>query len=270
MNADPDTLPEFGNPPIAEVAVSIQFDAIEELNAAVLGLLWGEYSKNYPHAEQHPPLPRVVETFEDQVRSQVKVEKKFPTPRLWFITEGKTKLIQVQPDRFIVNWRGLDSEEKYPRYSTLREELLREFVIFQQFVRNQCERELTPNQAELTYVNHIPQPVGTTTAEDLANLLRVADWQEICSDAEDFRLRVSYLMNEFESPIGRVHLDITTANRVADGAPLIVLQLVGRGSPKRPDIEGALEFLDIAHYWLVTKFAEITTSEMHAEWERTQ
>jgi hypothetical protein len=35
-----------------------------------------------------------------------------------------------------------------------------------------------------------------------------------------------------------------------------------------PTVEGAVEFLDIAHDWIVRGFVELTTVEIQTEWGR--
>ena len=129
-------LPSYGKPPVVEVAMSVQFRGLPRLNSAYLGLLWDRYRKTYPKAEHHPPIAAVNEGFESPTASTpgIIVEPTFPVPRCWFVNETGTRLIQVQQDRFILNWRKLDTEEKYPRYSEIRENFEEEWARFEEFV----------------------------------------------------------------------------------------------------------------------------------------
>ncbi|MGH8591471.1 MAG: TIGR04255 family protein, partial [Gammaproteobacteria bacterium] len=110
-------LPEYAKPPVVEVACAVQFEPITELHAGRLGALWGEYRDRYPRVEQHPPLPALREQFEaTPARLGFTVETTFPMPRVWFLSAEGTRLVQVQRDYFILNWRKLDTDAVYPRY----------------------------------------------------------------------------------------------------------------------------------------------------------
>lgn len=111
-------LPDFRKPPLAETVLSLQFEPIAGLTTAHLGLLWQRFREQLPLIEEQPPLPPVVEKFGPPAPSQVEVtvEEKPPVPRLWFLNQDKTELIQVQADRFIHNWRKIEGLELYPRF----------------------------------------------------------------------------------------------------------------------------------------------------------
>ena len=57
--------------------------------------------------------------------------------------------------------------------------------------------------------------------------------------------------------------------RTAGGEKLFVLRLASRGRAASPDIDGALDFMDLAHEWIVRGFTSATTSDAHAKWGRT-
>ena len=128
-------LPDFKQPPLSEVALSLQFNTLQNLKTPLSGVLWERFRKRLPEIEEHPPLSPVVERFDPPVAPKIDVliEEKLPVPRVWFLTPKKTELIQVQQDRFIHNWRKVDGEGTYPRYETLREKFaaeIREFMTF--------------------------------------------------------------------------------------------------------------------------------------------
>ena len=112
----PRNLPDFANPPLAEVALSVQFEPLEQLRTAQIGLLWGEFRQRFPVTEEHAPLDSVIERFgvsrTSVLEPRLQMLETPPVPRVWFLNEAGTELIQVQQERFIHNWRRLNRRSK--------------------------------------------------------------------------------------------------------------------------------------------------------------
>ncbi|MEX2151715.1 MAG: TIGR04255 family protein [Gemmatimonadaceae bacterium] len=269
-------LPEYEKPPVVEVACSIQFEPINELHAGRLGLLWGEYEDRYPRVEQQPPLSPIREKFESKTRIGFSFEgafPMFPMPRLWFLNTDGTRLIQVQRDHFIVNWRKLDTQAEYPRYQSIRDTLVEEFGRFRDFLKDE-ELALTPIvQTELTYVNHIDARQTDASRKPLSQIVRI--WTGETPDGklpqfEEASFNARYLMRDGDQPTGRLHINLEPQLYVRDNAPVYALTLIARGAPASSELEGALAFLDKGHEAIVEGFTAITTDEMHAVWGRQQ
>ena len=56
-------LPDFAKPPLAEVALSVQFEPLEKMRTPQIGLLWNDFRQRFPDTEEHPPLDSVIERF---------------------------------------------------------------------------------------------------------------------------------------------------------------------------------------------------------------
>src|SRR5437867_5043712 len=119
----PEDLPDFRKPPVAETVLSLQFESVAGLTTAHIGVLWQRFREQLPLIEEHLPLPPVLEKFEppSPVHVEVTIEEKPTVPRVWFLNESKSELIQVQTDRFIHNWRKMQGLEPYPRYEPIRD-----------------------------------------------------------------------------------------------------------------------------------------------------
>jgi len=269
-------LPDYAKPPLIEVVLSIQFDALQGLGFSQLGLLWAEYKGRFPKTEEHPPLPPVTETF--GLRLDQKVDVTFemleapPAPRLWFMTDTGDKLIQVQKDRFIHNWRKLGEDHEYPRYTHVREVFVTELNAFQDFLRREKIGEFVPNQCEVTYVNHLECGFGWERHGQVDKAIAV--WSSHLSDdflpePENVKFAVRYVIQDDQgNAAGRLHVSLQPANRLTDRKAIIALELTARGRPLKEGIEGALQFLDLGHEWIVRGFTSITTTEMHEIWGR--
>lgn len=266
------SLPEYANPPVVEVACAVQFEPITELHAGRLGALWKEYRDRYPRVEQHPPLPTLREQFEaTPPRLGFNVETTFPMPRVWFLSAEGTRLVQVQQDYFVLNWRKLDTDEVYPRYPALRQALVEEIERFQQFLEAEGLSPLRAVQAELTYVNHIDAREGDGSRRPLSQIVRVWAGDKSLGKLpafEEAAFQARYVIRDEGKPVSRLHVNMAPHRYVRDGAPLYVLTLVARGAPRAPDFEAALAFLDRGHEAIVEGFTAITTDDMHKTWER--
>ena len=60
-----------------------------------------------------------------------------PLPRCWFLNDTETRLIQLQADRFIHNWRKVTGKEEYPRYEAIRDEFIDRWDEFCMFLGDQ-------------------------------------------------------------------------------------------------------------------------------------
>ena len=93
-----------------------------------------------------------------------------PPPRLWFLTEHQTELIQLQHDRLIVNWRQTAQDVEYPRYETVRDLFAARLDDLSAFLAERYLGAIEINQVEVTYINAIePGPDGRF---DLDRILR--------------------------------------------------------------------------------------------------
>lgn len=278
MNDTPRDLPKFREPPVTEVALAVQFETLTALRTIQLGVLWEKvFRERFPKFEEHPPRALAFEEFgiRGPKKIEVEIQQQFPVPRCWFLNEPETKLIQVQQDRFVHNWRKFKGDEEYPHYESIRDTFMSELEKFSQFLSREKIGELIPNQCEVTYVNHIFQGDGWDRHGQLDNLFTV--WasrysDEFLPEAETVRFLVQYEISgpEIEDdPIGRLHINAEPKFRTKDDKPIIALTLTARGRPFSGEgIEGVLPFLNKGREWIVRGFTSITTKDMHKFWER--
>jgi uncharacterized protein (TIGR04255 family) len=239
-------------------------------------LLWKEFKEEFPLVEEHSPLDPAFERFAIPTKAkrpklQFKMFDAPPTPRCWFLNQDQTKLIQIQPDRFIHNWRKRQGDEEYPRYKVLKETLKAKLETFQTFLEREDLGTLSPNQCEVTYVNHVvlPEEKKHGHLNEILAPVSLQHSDSFLSSTEESRVTLRYVIKDDEGkPIGRLHIEAEPAYRISDGLPMYVLTLTARGAPLGPSVEDALKFLDIGREWVVRGFAAVTTAEMHEEWGR--
>ena len=269
----PSDLPDFGKPPLAEVVLSLQFESLPDLTTAHVGLLWRRYRDRLPQIEERLPLAPASESFDppSPPRVEVAFEDKPPAPRVWFVNDEKTELLQIQPDRFIHNWRKVGEGDAYPRYERIRERFREEVSAFEEFLKEERLGELTVNQCEVTYVNHIERAGEWEHHGEVGKLL--TNWAPLPAAAflpapEDAVLRWRYRITGVDGPVGRLHVAVQPSWSVADGRPVWVMNLMARGTPVGAGIEAAFEFFNLGREWVVRGFADLTSDSMQRGWER--
>ena len=267
-------LPDFHEPPVAEVVLSLQFEPISSLTTAHIGLLWQRYRDRFSVIEEHPPLPPRFERFgpPSPPRVSVSVEDKPPAPRVWFLNEQKTELVQVQNDRFAHNWRKVGRGQAYPRYERVRDLFREEVSNFEQFITDEDMGGLAVNQCEVTYVNHIEQSDAWERHGQVERLFR--NWSPLSSgvflpEPEDVFLRWRFcIRSKNDTAVGRLHVVAQPSWNASDMKPVWLMNLTARGTPLGTGIGGAFDFFDLAREWIVRAFADLTTQAMHHSWER--
>ena len=275
MKIDRVDLPEFENPPVVEVALSIKFKTLN-LTTAHVGLLWERFRSQFPKVEDQPPLDLPIETEQERVPAQFSEQLRLlslPRMRSWFVSSSGTQLIQVQHDLFAHNWRRNDTDETYPRFDAVRTSFAKELQTLKQFLTEQDLGEPEPVQCEVTYINHIFAGRTWQTHDELHKVFNLwtAPKHEFLPPPDDGRFLVRYVIPDPRGKFcGRLHISTQPAFTEVAGAEKLLLAttLTARGRPLGEGLAGALEFLELGHVWIVCGFADVTTREIQNEWRR--
>jgi len=269
-------LAQFHKPPVNEVILSSQFEPLVSMRAVHIGTFWEKLRERYPRTEEHPPLEPAIEMFgaPKLQRPEVRLElvDQIQVPRIWMLDSSGSHLLQVQTDRLIQNWRQVDGVGDYPRYPFVRAQFEESHSAFQQFVATENLGEITFNQCEVTYINHI-LPCGAW--ENHSQIGEVfAFWNPGYSEmplplqeAASVTTR-TVLINDRGGNFGRLHLSIQSVYRLPNEVPMFLLSLTVRGAPDGEGLPGVLAFFDRGREWIVRTFATVTTAKMHQVWER--
>lgn len=271
--ADNQGLPEFDKPPVSEVSVGIQFEPPVGWSLPQFGLYWATIREEYPVAQVQPPIIPQVEAFgEARWNSLDQVQLRLcdtPEIRCWFLNADETRLVQVQRDRFVLNWRKVEGSEVYPRYEQdIRPSFVHEYERFVAHLRKAGISPLSVVQCEITYVNEIERGLLWDNFGDVREILR--PWSGEMTDRflpspETMQIQVAYPMpHEF----GRLHVAAQHAFRRRDGKEIMQLRLTARGKPGGGEIDQILRWLDMGREWVVRGFADITAPRAQLAWER--
>lgn len=272
----PPELPDYENPPLVEVVLGVQFEQLQGLGAVHYGYLWDAFREDFPRWEEKPPLAPAFELPRSGGSPNMSVRVELGgamLPRLWMVNDNDTRLIQVQPDRLVVNWRKVGGDDVYPRYEAIREQFTAVVDKFSAFLAEQELDELRVNQCEITYINHIPVSDEADLWEKPEGLLKVFrpdGWDDPEALLEDVQVTLRHqLVNSDGQWVGRLVVQAQPAV-VKNGQRVIALTISARGRPLGHDLASVLEFMDWARMKIVQRFTSVTTPEMHQIWQRTQ
>lgn len=275
MSSNATSLPSFRKPPVMEVVLSVQFDAIAGFDLQHFGLLWEQFKDKFPKVETKPPLEPMWETFEPAAapRLQIRLLQNV-MPRMWLVSAAGTELIQVQNDRFIHNWRKVGSGDEYPRYERIRREFETELTTFIEWCTSMNLPAPQVRQCEITYLNQIAPPDVSKVHTDPSHVTKLLSASASPAPGallESVNLAAHYVIADAagaaSTPIGRLHVEMTPAFAQPSNAPIFMLNLTARGAPRSTDVASALSFMDTGRRTIVTAFKSLTTAEMHEHWE---
>lgn len=263
-------LPEYEKPPVVETLLAVQFKKLTTFTIGHFGLYWARIKERYPGIEVQPPIASIREEYgkRSPQHSGLRVEVvSKPEVRCWFVNEHGDKLIQVQTDRFIHNWRKAEGRSIYPRYATTKPDFLASWGDFCDFLSEVAISEPEVDQCEITYINHIELGEGIQSFGDVSKL--IAGWSysgDFLKQPEAVSVSSSFVIPENK---GRLHISLQRAIRRADAKEVLQLTLTVRGAPSSSGYDGLAEWFDLGHEWIVRGFTDFTTEHMHRQWRRT-
>lgn len=275
-------LPRYKNPPITEVAVSVQFESVADLMIPHVGLIWERFKDRFPHIEQHGLLGSTIERLRPSNigQPQISLSSNVETPRVWFVSDDGADLVQVQPNRFVRNWRKQPTERRaYPHYDEhIRPSFLEDLNAFRQGLIDIGLSDISVNQCELTYVNHIMPNEVWTSHEQINRVLSI--WPDNATDLfgsgfENASIKFSnQITGEKGEFLGRVHFDIQPRfllqpGKTGEPEPVFVCNIVARGQPLTDGDDGFVQFLDLGRRQIVELFEKMFTEELQLAWQKS-
>lgn len=268
--AEPSPLPEYEHPPVVEVALAVEFERSVNFGALDLGRLAAAWEDIMPNAEERPLLPRMGIPTEDLLDTLFEIEETASNPpRLWLQNEVGDRVVQIQHDRLVVNWRKGPLGGPYPRYAAIRGMLQDAWQRLIAACADLGRDEPEPSRCEIQYINHLGLEQGWKSPEDTERL--IVPWNGVEDDGllpRDHLCAFHLHCHYPEEREGWLEIDGWTGSGSETEA--MTLNLTSRGRALSGDLESALDFLDVAHVWIVRGFTAVTTPEAHAIWRRTR
>jgi uncharacterized protein (TIGR04255 family) len=266
-------LPRFRNPPVSEVALGVQFPAV--LNPVHLGLYYQRVKARFPKVQVQPPITSAFETFASSpIVAGIPIPIMGLQPRMWFLSEDESSLIQLQSDRLLFNWRGSLQGIPYPHFDAVHAEFVNALDVLETLAEAEGITDMVANQCEVLYVNPLPTASTGVALSEPEKIFRICsnqrgvEWRE---PQEDLSFTLRYRLNDGEGkPFGRLTAAVLSSGSAPHIAPGFQLEMTARGVPQGSGRQGITAFHDHGHRAIVRCFAALTTLEMHKLWERYQ
>ena len=259
-------LPSFDKPPVVEVVMGVQFEPLETMLAPHFGLFWECVRDEYPICRDAPPIvPQIEELGQPGAlkRANLQIVSRPPLPRIFFEHSNGEWLIQLQPDRFLHNWRAASATGIYPRYRAVRSQFSSQWSRFQSFIADSDLGDLKINQLEMTYMNHIGPLPDDLHFGDVFPDLQWRSSERNLKQPESLNVAYSFASDD---NVNRLRANIKPASH-SDKGKILVFDLTVRGTPDGDDFEN---WFDKSRDWIVTAFADLTSDRWHKIWERTK
>lgn len=256
-------LPSYRKPPVMEVVCGLRFEPLEGFKIPHVGLFWEKVRKEFPNCQHALPLGLGGPSSTDPATG-------LPVPRVWLINRADDRLIQMQRDVFIYNWRKRKENQPYPRYRRILKSFKRNLDRFTTFLDDHGINLPTPTECELTYINHIVQGQGWQTAADAGKIFRDFNWRSgrsrFLPNPIETAWRTTFALPEDK---GRLNVKLEQRTRAIDNMPVLVLELSARGIGSDKSLHALWSWFPIAHEWIVRGFADFASSQIqHEVWER--
>ena len=251
---------KYENPPLDEIVCGIHFDPIKELRAGHLGILWQKLGDNFTSTEDHNLLSPISE-------EEMNYRALPPLPRVWFIHEDESEVIQMQFNRFVYNWRKRRSDDQYPGYSKCVENFEEYLSCFQEFLVHHKLGDFTPRVYEIAYINNILENEGWETISDLEkvfpNFISYKGQNTLPPNLRDINYQMAFSLPDDS---GQLHLSIRNARRLPDNRHFLRAELRAISNQAYRERR---KWFDSAHDVLIDVFSKLASDEIQEKyWER--
>lgn len=247
--------PTFSAPPINEVVFGASFKN-PMLRSVDFGLYYSTIKNEFELYSDHPPVitnPNINMNFSNPL-----------LPRVWFEGKDKSRLIQLQQDKFFYNWRRVEGQQQgYPQFLQLFPEYESKLNNLNVWWSEKFKTPLELKSLELTYTNHIDEKAGWKGIMDNHKIFKFLDTQNISSKYEQFD---ALYTSSFYSPEtdSDVLLSLKRGQRLTDMAIVAVYEITIRERNR-----GSLAIADWytnAHNVIIDFFVNTTTKEAQNKW----
>lgn len=241
---------EYKNAPIKEVVIGAQFDG-KAISYECIYNFYNLIREQFPTIKENPILPTVIERLD--VPSETKIISGFNS-RKFFINENGSKLIQMQSDRLLFNWKKTQGNEEYPHF----ESVFKEFKLVLDKVDGLCKITDKINQVEVTYLDHVllsDFEKKTYNPTDIFNLVNLQAENEL----KHLKLELGYPKKDLN---GVINIQLSSAIN-NENQKIFMLESTCRGALGDMTIDS---WFKLAHNILLDQFANITTENAKEKW----
>ena len=242
---------ELSKPPVVELVIGAQFNAPIFSNEFIYDY-YQTIKEEFPKIQENSPLPFIIESTVSP--SESRILQGFHSRR-FFINKDGNKLLQLQPDRILFNWRKNTQLEEYPSFSVI----LNQFELFiesiSKFIPDIIERI---NQLEVTFVDKIFIDTFGSSSIKLDRIFSPIKFSDV---VKTIRCNIAFPHEEIK---GNLIFDLKSGNNNADNRRILISETTCRGM--KNEGETISEWYHRAHEILLDFFIHLFTDEAINHW----
>ncbi len=240
----------FENPPIIELVIGVQFEN-SILNNNLIFEYYQKTKDKYPKIQENTILPSIVEKIEEPTEYNY-----IPgfNARRFFINEIGDRLIQIQPNKLLFNWRKTNDEKEYPNFDRIYHDFIE---IYEDLVKfGDLEPEI--NQLELTYFDHISLEEFSLDSYYLDDIFKFWNLSEQLKHIDCKLVITKPKIN------GNLNFKVDSAVTKKDNKKVITTESTCRG--KKNEEQSMKDWFNDSHEILLNFFLDITTDNAKNIW----
>ncbi|NNN20721.1 MAG: TIGR04255 family protein [Acidimicrobiales bacterium] len=267
----PEGLPDFDNPPLDEVAITLVFSQMLDFSKEWVADFQKKVINEFPKIEvKNSVVIHMIEDLSTQPNLPVTFNIPMGQNRYWLISEDDATLVQLQHDSFIFNWRRRDKE--YPHFEAILPKFWTSLEKYLELVEEKGYANLVLRQVQVEYINWIPEDMlGKTDVLKAGKYLSLNNLGEITlPDDETFLAR--YSVRNDSGVYARLYLQSQSALRdepmLKDGRSYGTQTILSFRVPCNRNVEENWLFstLSEGRNIIVKSFTELTSELGHKIW----
>jgi uncharacterized protein (TIGR04255 family) len=238
--------------PLVEVVVGIQLS--KEAITSEFIFEFYQLSKNkFPKIQEHPPLPFQIENKDSN--AQLGLPNGISSRKFFIESEGN-RLIQLQHNRIVFNWRVAKPDDQYPHYDSV----IKEFYGIIEQVEKKVPIKLLINQLEFSYVNHMVLEDFGLDSLQVSNIIKFINFP---NPLKTINCNLSLWEPELE---GNIIAQLKSAKRNRDDKKILIYETTCRGVNKNG--QSVEQWFDQAHQKLLQLFENSITDKAKSIWQK--
>ncbi len=253
----------FQTSPLTEVICGITFDA-PDFASVHFGLYWQSIQARYPS------LPKDTQPIGEMPLLAIPPKLR----RVWFESIDQAKVVQLQSDKFLYNWRKVSQTVEYPHFQDVYQGFSVEWQHFEDWWRQLWQaQQLAPTfpgldpikttQYELTYLNQIGHEQGWDSSADTQRIFKflAGNWSGFpLSQPQAHQFNLEFALPE---GMGTLSISISQGIELESNLPVLICELTARSANTQLPID---HWFEAAHESMVQSFLHILNEDVKTAW----
>jgi uncharacterized protein (TIGR04255 family) len=250
----------FTQPPLVEIAFSVEFIA-PDFSSVHLGLYWESIRSEFPLQQDSQPI--ILEEYGNSTP---------PLRRVAFVSNDRSKIIQLQENLFIFNW-NCAHQDVYPHFEDIFKEFISHWHRLQEWWLSLEREPIEVQKYELTYFNAIDNESSDwRNAKDHAKVFNFIEpkWSGFLNVPESLDIQINFLL---PNDLGTLSVIVDQLSISSDddddeevaSEDIVFFKLIAKSRDTRIPIT---DWFTSAHDYIVKAFLELTKEDVQKLWGR--